>query len=192
MLDIGLFFPTVIASDCNESLSSYMLPIAKKYLIDNTSTNNLVYNSTYNADSGIEKDPEITPFLDYINSLAAEYLDKNGYDMSRISLRAKVFVSEMKYGDFHNYHIHPNCILSGIMYLQAPEGSAPIIFSDSRSEKRMLSLPRQQENDLNKTEVSIFPRHGMTLIWESWIPHSVPKNYSTDSRITAVFNFSLN
>lgn len=191
MLNVGLFFPTVIGSDHNKELAEYMLPIAKKYLNSSTSTNNLNYKSTYNNKVGIENCPDVKPFLDYINNFAKDYLEKNGYDSEQINLKAKIFVSEMSYGEFHNTHIHPNCVLSGIMYLQTPDRCSPIVFSDPRTEKRMMSLPKISDTAINQLEVSIDPEPGMALIWESWLPHFVPKNYCNESRVTVVFNFSL-
>ena len=191
MLDINLYFPTVIAIDYNEELASSLLPVAKKYLNDCALTNNLNYKSTYDANQGIENNNDVAPFLHYINEKALEYLEKCGYDSSRIKLNAKIFVSEMTNGDSHNMHVHPNCILSGIMYLQTPEGSSPIVFSDVRCARRMMSLPKTNDTFINQTETAIFPKQGMLLMWESWLTHSVPKNSSTDGRITIVFNFSL-
>lgn len=191
MIDISLFFPTAIAIDTNETLAHQMLPVAKKYLNnDSLLTNQLNYKTTYHADSGIEQYDDVKPFLKYVNTLANEYLEKVGYDLSKFSLTTKVFVSEMQYGDFHNSHVHPNCILSGVMYLQVPEKSAPIVFYDSRSAKNMSSLPIVSETLINQREIPIFPKTGMVLLWESWLMHSVPKNYSTDGRITIVFNLS--
>lgn len=192
MLDIGLFFPTIIGSEVNEPLADQMLIVAKKYLKNIKANNNLGYKSTYSADSGIENFEDVEPFNNYIKSKAQEFLNFNGYDISQISLKSKIFVSEMGFGDFHNLHVHPNCILSGVMYLQVPEKSAPIVFSDARIEKRMQGLPRKIDCELNQLEYAINPKKGMLLLWESWLPHFVPKNNSKTGRITMVFNFSLN
>ena len=190
-MDVSLFFPTAIVIDKNEALAQQMLPIAKKYLNDNSLiTTQLHYKSTYHADSGIEQYDDVKPFLEYINSVANEYLEKAGYDLSKFSLKAKIFVSEMQYGDFHNTHVHPNCVLSGIMYLQVPENSAPIVFHESRTGKSMSTLPVVSETLINQREIPIFPKAGMLLLWESWLMHSVPKNYSTSGRITIAFNLS--
>jgi uncharacterized protein (TIGR02466 family) len=191
MTDVSLFFPTAIVIDTNELLAQQMLPVAKKYLDDvGLLTDQLNYKSTYHADAGIEQYDDVKPFLEYIRIVADEYLEKAGYDLSKFSLTAKVFVSEMQHGDFHNTHIHPNCVLSGILYLQVPENSAPIIFYDSRSAKNMLTLPVISETLINQREIPIFPKPGMLLLWESWLMHSVPKNYSASGRITIVFNLS--
>ena len=71
MLNINLYFPTVIAVDYNETLAVSLLPVAKKYLHECTSTNNLDYKSTYNADQGIENNNDVAPFLNYINEKEA-------------------------------------------------------------------------------------------------------------------------
>ena len=190
-MDINLFFPTVIAIDENIDLASAMLPVAQKYLSNSSLiTSNLEYKTTYSSTSGIEEFDDVKPFMDYIYQKSLEFLDRCGYDIDKINLHGKVFTSEMVVGDSHAHHIHPNSLLSGVFYLQVPAGSAPIVFSDTRTMKRMVSLPKINETIINSAEVPVVPKPGMLVLWESWVTHSVPKNQSVDGRITLVFNLS--
>lgn len=191
MLDLKLFFPTVISWDSNKELASKMLPYANKYLNKvELLTSQLEYTSTYNPDGGLEQYDEFKPFVDFITSKGAEYLDKCGYDSSAIELHPQIFASSMKHGDSHTSHIHPNSLLSGVFYLTAPDGASPIVFSDIRHAKRMVSLPIKEDNVITDHDIPIFPEEGLLVLWESWMPHSVPKNKSDSERVTLVFNLS--
>lgn len=185
------FFPTVIASDSNLELAVQMLPIAKKYLNDPARiTNTWGYKNTYNGSAGIEHQSDLKPFIDYINSLGINYLDSLGYDSSKINFAINVFTSEMIDGDSHNIHSHPNCILSGIFYLQVPVGSSKIIFYDPRPAKNFVVLPKKKDDYFNWQEIYFEPVAGLCLIWQSWLEHSVPVNTNTEGRITLVFNIT--
>jgi uncharacterized protein (TIGR02466 family) len=91
-------------------------------------------------------------------------------------------------GDRHPLHTHPNSLLSGLLYLEIPEGSSPIIFSDPRPFRSMIALPKKGEKITNWEQVYFQPKQGTFMIWESWLGHEVPKNHSTKGRITMVFN----
>jgi uncharacterized protein (TIGR02466 family) len=91
-------------------------------------------------------------------------------------------------GDQHSLHTHPNSLLSGLLYLEVPEGSAPIIFSDPRPFRSMISLPKKGDALTNWENTIFKPEKGTFLIWESWLAHEVPKNFCKTGRITMVFN----
>jgi uncharacterized protein (TIGR02466 family) len=93
-------------------------------------------------------------------------------------------------GNYHESHTHPNSILSGLLYLQVPEGSSPLIISDPRPFRNFVTLPRLGDTATNIEEISITPKKGLLLMWESWIPHVVPQTHNTEGRITMVFNLS--
>ena len=191
MLDLKLFFPTVISWGKHPELAEQMFPLAKEYL-DKTElqTDALEYTSTYNSDNGLEQYDEFKTFADFILGKGYEYLERCGYDSSKIPLSIKIFASEMKFGDSHSLHVHPNSLLSGVFYLTAPEGSSPILFSDTRIIKSMISLPVKDYNVITERSLPVFPEPGLLLLWESWVSHSVPKNKSESGRVTLVFNLS--
>ena len=188
---IGYFFPTVIFSEENAGLAHKMLPLAKEFLQnDSYLTNEWGYKNTYNNNNfnTDENHKKIDPFLKYVKEKAIQYLDNSGYDYKRIQIKdIQVFVSEMVENDSHDQHTHPNCILSGLLYLQVPEGSSKIVFLDPRPYKSIIDMPKKKENYLNSQAIYFDPKPGLFLMWESWIPHAVPKNHS-NGRITMVYN----
>jgi uncharacterized protein (TIGR02466 family) len=187
-MHIDYFFPTGISSLKNAELADQLLPIAKKYLADpNLITNAWGYKNTYTADSGISNFVDIIPFKEFIKQAGYSHLTTLGYDVTDLDFSVQIFISEMKLNDFHGSHTHPNSLLSGVFYLQVPEGSSPIVFDDPRSFRKFVSLPKL-ENSTNWERVHFVPEEGLLLIWESWLDHEVPKNNSKNGRITMVFN----
>ena len=187
-MHLDYFFPTSISSLKNTDWSTQMLQVAKKYLADSSFiTNTWGYKNTYTADSGLSNFDDIAPFRNFVERTGYEYLTAIGYDVTNLKFSTQIFVSEMTAGDCHASHSHPNSLLSGVFYLQVPEGSAPILFDDPRPFRKFVALPKL-ENSTNWERIHFVPEDGLFLIWESWLEHEVPKNNSKDGRITMVFN----
>jgi uncharacterized protein (TIGR02466 family) len=187
--DLNHFFPTVIGSGVDTHIASMMLPVAKKFLSDEKYlTNEWGYKNTYSSGVGIEKFDEVLPFKNWLEKIGADYLTQLGYDSECIEFTYQIFFSEMRYGDRHGVHTHPNALLSGLIYLEIPEDSSSICFFDPRTFRNHVSIPVLNNQVENWSHVSFAPQNGLYLIWESWIPHEVPMNKSKDGRITMVFN----
>lgn len=190
-MNIQLFFPTVICSILNEGLAEEMLPIAKKYLNDETLlTNAWGYKNTYSSSAGIEHNSDFLDFINVIKNYAEDYLKTIGYNLSKSDFQIHIFTSEMKAGDRHNIHTHQNCILSGVFYLQVPEGSSCIKFYDPRPFRKFISYPILKDTEITCDNVIFTPEKGLLLLWESWIEHEVLTNSSQEGRITLVFNIT--
>jgi len=187
-MHIDYFFPTAISVSKNTQLATQLMPVAKKYLADDSFiTNTWSYKNTYTADGGLSTFDDIAPFKEFIEQAGHNYLTELGYDVSDLTFSVQIFASEMRENDSHAAHTHPNSLLSGVFYLQVPPGSAPIVFDDPRSFRKFVSLPKL-DNSTNWERVHFVPEDGLFLIWESWITHEVPRNFSKDGRITLVFN----
>ena len=140
-MHVDYFFPTGISSLKNSELSAQMLPVAKKYLADKSFiTNTWGYKNTYSPDDGLSIFNDIVPFKNFIEQTGYEYLTAIGYNVSDLKFSTQIFVSEMVAGDCHALHSHPNSLLSGVFYLQVPEGSAPILFNDPRPFRKFIAL----------------------------------------------------
>jgi len=187
-MDIQYYFPTSIAVEKNLELAEQLLPVAKKYLNDTSLlTYTWGYKNTFTPDTGISEFDDIKPFVDFIHIKGKEFLFKNGYDADKLDFSTQVFVSEMFEGDQHSVHTHPNSLLSGLLYLEVPEGSSPIMFSDPRPFRSMIALPKKGDALTNWDKTVFNPEKGTFLLWESWLAHEVPKNHSKTGRITLVF-----
>jgi uncharacterized protein (TIGR02466 family) len=84
----------------------------------------------------------------------------------------------------HSAHIHPQSILSGTLYVEVPKGSGAIRFEDPRLPLMMAAPPR------GDTFVTVEPRPGMLLLWESWLRHEVLPGVGKADRLSISFNFA--
>jgi uncharacterized protein (TIGR02466 family) len=95
-----------------------------------------------------------------------------------------LWVNLLKAGGHHSGHIHPHSILSGTFYIEAPAGSGAIRFEDPRLGLMMAAPAREG------TFVTVEPRPGLLLLWESWLRHEVLAGRSKGERLSISFNFA--
>ena len=159
------------------------------------------YNNTYNLTRrtgyGFQDVPGSLNLKNYIFEKAFDFYNTMGTKVDPARLSLQMFVSEMLEGDSHKTHVHPNCSLSGVFYLDVPENAAPISFPDPRGHAMYIFPPYGEilkKTDYlypgNNHEELIYPKTGDLLIWNSWMMHSVPAlNFNKDrGRATVVFN----
>lgn len=93
----------------------------------------------------------------------------------------------------HLEHIHPNCLLSGIIYVRAPDKAGPTSFSDPRPGARMIAPTYTEMAPQNMGVFNVVPTKGMMLIWPSYLPHAVEQGDASpeDERITIAFNVMI-
>ena len=108
----------------------------------------------------------------------------------------KVKITEMwsiinKKNSFNESHIHPNCLLSSVYYVQAEKNCGKIIFNNPNQVSR-----NRFPKDLKKTEFSaniqkIDPKEGTLLLFPSYLWHSVEPNETDNDRIIVSFNIEI-
>ena len=95
-----------------------------------------------------------------------------------------LWVNLLKGGGHHAGHIHPRSVLSGTFYVEAPAGAGAIRFEDPRL-PMMMAAPTRPD-----TFVSVDPRPGLLLLWESWLRHEVMPGAGKGERLSISFNFA--
>jgi uncharacterized protein (TIGR02466 family) len=94
-------------------------------------------------------------------------------------------------GGVHGGHIHPHAAISGTYYVALPKGASAIRFEDPRLPLMMAAPPKKETARApNRSFVTIEPKPGMLLLWESWLRHDVPLNMARGQRISVSFNYS--
>jgi uncharacterized protein (TIGR02466 family) len=91
----------------------------------------------------------------------------------------------------NSVHNHPNSILSGVYYLQAPENCGGIFFNDPRPASQMLIPPIVTHSLWTFPKVSYKPHAGTMLLFPSWLLHGVEMNMSEEVRISLSFNIGM-
>ncbi|MEM9242308.1 MAG: TIGR02466 family protein [Pseudomonadota bacterium] len=91
----------------------------------------------------------------------------------------------------HGSHLHPHSVISGTLYVAMPEGTSALKLEDPRSARMMAAPVRRKDAREGMTLFhSVRPDIGDVLLWESWLRHEVPMNFSEDDRISISFNYN--
>jgi uncharacterized protein (TIGR02466 family) len=101
-----------------------------------------------------------------------------------------LWVNRLDPGGHHSAHIHPHSILSGTFYVAIPAGGGAIRFEDPRLPMMMAAPPRRPDApEPLQPFVTVNPRPGQLLLWESWLRHEVLAGKGRGERLSVSFNF---
>lgn len=186
-------FPTKISVYHNEYLALKFQELADEYLqscqqmmgIDNhiTTYNNAELSNKLNRDKRFEE------IFNWCITTSLQDFESRGWDINRIKFHPHFFLNEIRQNGYFHRHAHPNATISGVFYLDAPDGCSDIIFHDPRPYKQCISLPcKEGYGDILSDEHHVQVKTGMLLLWNSWVEHEVPQNKSPLPRKTLVFN----
>ena len=93
-------------------------------------------------------------------------------------------------GSRHHEHVHPNSIISGVMYFQINEKLPPIQFAKERQDG--VKLDPVKYNHVNSESFMLPCKPGELILFPSSLKHSVPINQGDEDRISISFNtFSI-
>jgi uncharacterized protein (TIGR02466 family) len=149
------------------------------------------YTSYASLDDLPRRDPAFADLQRILVSHAAKFAGSLAFDLGRKPKLDSLWVNLLKSGGHHSAHIHPHSILSGTLYVEAPEGSGPIRFEDPRL-AMMMAAPMRREDAPEElaTFVEVTPRPGLLLMWESWLRHEVLPGTAKADRLSISFNFA--
>ncbi|MEO7654467.1 MAG: TIGR02466 family protein [Sphingomicrobium sp.] len=146
------------------------------------------YTSYASLDDLPRRDPAFSDLAQLLNRHAAGFAKALGWEV-RPKLDS-LWVNLLKSGGSHSGHIHPHAVLSGTLYVEVPAGSGAIRFEDPRLPLMMAAPVRAADADEDQRSfVSIDPRPGLVLLWESWLRHEVRPARHKDERLSVSFNF---
>jgi uncharacterized protein (TIGR02466 family) len=93
----------------------------------------------------------------------------------------------------HHMHIHPNCLLSGLVYIKTPARCGSTIFVSPRQFSKGIAPAYSGKNELNSDSFVMPPEKGRMLIWPAHIPHAVEQGSAdeTEDRIVVAFNIMI-
>lgn len=93
----------------------------------------------------------------------------------------------------HGMHIHPNCLLSGVVYIKTPNRCGPTVFVTPNQFVKLLEPTYLDKNELNASTFVSQPEKGRMLFWPSHIPHAVEQGTADESedRIVVAFNVMI-
>ena len=137
------------------------------------------------------RDPAFADLQKLVTRHAATFADELAFDLGRKPKLDSLWVNLLKPGGHHTGHIHPHSIVSGTYYVEAPKGSGAIRFEDPRL-PMMMAAPLRSDDAPEELRpfVSVEPRPGLLLMWESWLRHEVLPGTTKSDRLSISFNFA--
>ena len=135
--------------------------------------------------------PIFADIVKQLDQMVAAFADELAFDLGggRLVLE-DLWINILPEGGIHTAHIHPHSVISGTTYVALPEGTSAIRFEDPRLQMMMAAPPRRKDAPEGlKQFVSVRPKVGDVLLWESWLRHEVPMNMAEDDRISVSFNY---
>lgn len=187
------FFPSVVARENHIGWAEEMLPIVKNFFDTQPSNPNFYHNGKTTHGMGLDliKNPEFKPFTDFIVYKGREFLELQGYDPNPIKFNPYFFLNSFLEGSSHPKHVHSQCTISGIFYLQTPPGSSKIRFLPNQPFRDFFDYffhIKDQNNWYSLRHFDYDPYPGLLLMWPAWLYHEVPPNDSKEPRMSIVFN----
>jgi uncharacterized protein (TIGR02466 family) len=87
-------------------------------------------------------------------------------------------------------HVHPNCLLSGLVYIKAPPNAGPTMFASPRRFSKNMEPGYTAKNDYNTDFIIMPSEKGRMLIWPSHVPHAQERGTADqrEERIVVPFN----
>ena len=137
------------------------------------------------------RDPAFADLAKLLTLHAAKFATECAFNLKRRPKLDSLWANLLKNGGHHSGHIHPHSIISGTLYVEVPPGSGAIRFEDPRL-PLMMAAPPRQKNAAEELQpfVTVEPRPGLLLMWESWLRHEVLPRTARGERLSISFNFA--
>lgn len=102
------------------------------------------------------------------------------------------FATVQGHNSSHAYHTHHHSIVSGVFYVNVPDGSGAMVAGMGLTVgDNQAMLPSEASENIKPPEFAVPPIAGNLLIFPSWMPHRVEECCNVDSpRLSISFNIS--
>ena len=143
--------------------------------------------SNWQTDVNFHRQPAFAELVDFINNSA-----KGAFDF--LEIKYDTFAITGCWGNIappgtkHRVHNHPNNYLSGVYYVQAPEGGDSIEFIDPRPQANIINPDVKRKNPYNTSVLNLEAKEGRLVMFHSYLLHSVPVNQGKRDRISIAFD----
>jgi uncharacterized protein (TIGR02466 family) len=126
-----------------------------------------------------------------ISKHVAKFLKNLDYTVNIKDLKmTDCWLNIMNENVVHTAHIHPKSVISGTFYVSVPKNASQIQFQDPRMTQFMNApTPDSKARIHNQRFISILPKSGDLILFESWLRHEVSLNKSKEPRISVSFNY---
>jgi len=194
-LETSLYFPTPLYSITRNDFIPTVTTVFDEYIaksIENTPINDL-HPSVMTYD--MSQDERLKDFNSYILGTAYNILVSQGHRMdNQVPFFHSIWGQEHHKTSDMPEHIHNEGVqIIGFYFINAPDGSSPMIVHDPRYGKRQINLPAIKPEEISFASSSIVftPKQGMFIFANSWLPHSFGRHNSDKPFKFIHFNIGL-
>jgi uncharacterized protein (TIGR02466 family) len=147
-------------------------------------------NGNYRSDdSYLLRKEELKNIKNFLGE-AVDKFTKNVLNSKQRLVITQCWANRNPKGSKHHEHVHPNSIISGVMYFQINEKLPPIQFAKSIQDG--MKLDPIKYNHVNSESFLLPCKPGELILFPSSLKHSVPINQGDEDRISMSFNtFSI-
>lgn len=181
---LELLFPTpVMVGDIE--LTKKELDFIKSSISD-TIQNGDGATGQYSKDDHILNNPELKDLKDWALFHVKTYIKsiyKPKYEIEPYITQSWVLLSNKE--SSHQAHVHPNSLLSGVIYISTNDDDKITFYNDA---PRMLTIETDEYDILNSSEWWLPAQENKIIIFPSYMSHSVNKVYGDKPRISLPFN----
>ena len=167
-----------------DRLSTYSLVLEKIFQNNSINRNNfLKVDTLHDTDFRLENHPEFQDLIEVISTFSKVYADKLGF---RRTLEIKNIWANISYkNDYLLPHVHPNSIISGAFYVEAPEESGINFFDNVNS----MFDDAEEPNNLSYKHCTYKCKPGRLLLFKSDFLHGTT-NQPEGRKIVISFNIN--
>ena len=149
------------------------------------------YTSYASLDDLPRRDPAFADLAKLLIKHATAFAAELAFELPRKPRLDSLWVNLLKSGGQHSGHIHPHSILSGTLYVEVPANAGAIRFEDPRLPQMMAAPTRRPDAPEGlRPFVTVAPRVGQLLLWESFLRHEVLRGTTKADRLSVSFNFA--
>ena len=147
-------------------------------------------NGNYRSDdSYLLRNEELKNIKNFLGE-AVDKFTKNVLQSKQRLVITQCWANRNPKGSKHHEHVHPNSIISGVMYFQINEKLPPIQFSKANQDG--MKLDPIKYNHVNSESFMLPCKPCELILFPSSLKHSVPINQGDEDRISISFNtFSI-
>jgi uncharacterized protein (TIGR02466 family) len=149
------------------------------------------YTSYASLDDLPRRDPAFADLAKLLVKHATTFATELAFDLPRKPKLDSLWVNLLRGPGHHSSHLHPHSILSGTLYVEVPPNAGAIRFEDPRLAQQMAAPARRADAPEDRRAfVTVTPRVGQLLLWESYLRHEVLPGTAKADRLSISFNFA--
>lgn len=127
--------------------------------------------------------PELKDLHDLVSEKLKEYVDETLAHVDEVELKiTQSWANYTQFEQYHHQHIHPNSIISGVLYLHAYEELDSITFH--KESKWQIEAQKKTTTHYNATSWWLPVKTGNLFLFPSDLSHSVGTRENVDTFIT--------